>query len=104
MDARLGADCTEVARSEWLWEDTGIDETEGIPLGRCFGLEIPEDPALTVGFEGLHLGFDEAARVLLQVLAPCLDEVDVSTATNIGAAWVCSVVASADGVAWQIIS
>jgi len=64
VDACLGADCAKVARSEWLWEDAGVNETEGIPLSRRLGLEVPEDPALGVGLEGLHLGLDVAAGVL----------------------------------------
>lgn len=100
LDACLGADCAEVARSEWLREDTSVDETEGIPLSRGLCLEVPEDPALGVGFKGLHLGFDVTAGVLDVRLVPFVEEVEGSTAANVGAAWVSSVVARADGVAW----
>lgn len=50
---------------------------------------------------GLQLRFNESSRVVFELLAPCLDEVDVGARTDIFAAGIGAVVASADPVPVQ---
>jgi hypothetical protein len=40
------ANLTELAISQRLREDAVVDEAESIPLGRAFGFEVPEYPAI----------------------------------------------------------
>lgn len=46
-------------------EDTGVDESECVPLSRTFRLEVPPEPALRLALEGGDLGFDVTSAVVL---------------------------------------
>jgi hypothetical protein len=43
--SELGANLRELAVGQRLGEDAVVDESESVPLGGTFGLEVPEDPA-----------------------------------------------------------
>ena len=46
MSLLVCADLTELAIGQRLGKDASVNEAEGIPLGRAFGLEVPEYPGM----------------------------------------------------------
>ena len=58
-----------------LGPDAIVEESEQIPLGGSFGLEIPEDPSLDHGFGDIDLGFDVVGGGSLHIVVPFIDEV-----------------------------
>jgi len=89
---KLSANLRELAVGQRLGEDAAVDESESVPFGGTFGLEVPEDPSISVALESLKLGLDEAAHVVLESLRPGLHEVDAVAAAVVGAAGVSAVV------------
>jgi len=94
----LGTDGAEVARSERLREDAVVDEVKGAPLLSIRSLEVPEDPTVGVLLKDLHLGLDVATSVLLVGGVPRVDKLEAGAISDVRAAWVTSVVTSADEV------
>ena len=84
---------------ERLWENAGVEQAEEVPLRARLGLEVPEDPAAGVLLKDLELGLDVAAHVVLELVAPGFDEVDVLAGADVGRVGVGAVVAGADAVA-----
>ena len=60
-----------------LWEDPGVKELEQVPFGARLRLEVPEDPAAGMLLEDFELSLDVASHVVLERVAPGLDEVHV---------------------------
>ena len=81
-----------------------VHEREHIPLMGLLGLEGPEDPALRVGLEGLHLAFDEAARVIGVRAGPVGDVVLPAAGPDVRGARVRAVVARAPPVTIEVKS
>lgn len=89
----------------WLSRpDSVVDESEEVPLGTRFGLEVPEDPAVGVLLERVDLSLDVVSCGVLEILVPLIDEVLRRAATDVGRAVaiglrVGPVVAGADAIA-----
>ena len=49
-------------------EDAGIKKAEQIPLGGSLGLEVPEDPALSLLLEDADLSLDVVRRICFGLL------------------------------------
>jgi hypothetical protein len=102
-----GANRSIVLFRQWLWENASIEERKRIPFMRIFRLEVPEDPALSVRFEGRDLGFDVASNIALHIIIPVGDVVLVSAGTDVGRAWKGPVVSGTDAISiecWCAIS
>lgn len=56
-----------------IWENPIIQQREEVPLMRSLGLKIPPGPALHIGLKRVHLGFDEAPRIVPHRLVPGAD-------------------------------
>lgn len=60
-----------------------VDETEEVPFGRSFSLEIPEDPTIDTLLVGIHLSLDIVPCSILKRLRPLIDEILIGTGTDI---------------------
>jgi hypothetical protein len=96
-----GTDLAELSAGQGLREDSGINETEGVPLGRCFRFEVPEDPADGVFLERLHLSLNVTTHIVLEGLGPLIHVVYGSARADIATARVCTVVTSTNTVTIQ---
>lgn len=52
-----------------------VDETEEVPFGRSFSLEVPEDPTIDALLVGIHLSLNKVSCTVLKLLRPLIDEV-----------------------------
>lgn len=75
-----------------LREDFVVEQTEKIPLWTGFGLEVPEHPAISPLFEDSNLGRDIESSVVLELLTPLVDKIDVVTGTDSGALWIVPII------------
>lgn len=60
-----------------LWEDLVVQQPEQIPLRASFCLEVPEDPTLGFLLEDTNLCRDVELRVVLELITPLIDVIDV---------------------------
>lgn len=45
--------------------DSVIDESEEVPFGTCFSLEVPENPAVGMLLESINLSLNVISRCIL---------------------------------------
>ncbi len=79
-------------------EDADVQQAEHIPFRTSLGLEVPKDPTLTVQLKDIQLSLDVLSHVVLELLAPRLDEIDVFARTPECAASKGPIVASSDTI------
>ena len=83
--------------------DSIVNKSEEVPLGRSFGLKVPEDPTLGVLLESADLSLNVIRGGGFEVLIPLIDEVLVCARANVcgGFAWlrVCAVISSTNTIA-----
>lgn len=100
-DHLLRADGVELPRAERLWEDFVFHQSEEVPLCASLGLEVPENPTSGGFFERIQLGLNVAARVVLQLLIPCIDEVDLVAGPYAWAPRIPAVIAGTNAITIQ---
>ena len=88
----------ELPLRERLRKHAGIEQTEKIPLGTGFSLEVPEDPAVGESLVDIQLCLDELPRVVLKGLIPCIDEIDTAARPVVRAARIITLVAGANAI------
>lgn len=84
-----------------MGKDVFVQQSEKIPFGASFGFEVPENPAFAEFLERTQLNLNVVACVVLQLLIPRIDEVDLVTGTYAGASGIPAVIASANAVTIQ---
>lgn len=99
---RLGADGAELPIGQWLWKDSSVNQSECVPFGTGLGLEVPEDPTLRVLLKRLELCFDITASIVLHLLRPCVDEIDLSTRSDVRAIRIGTVVSCSNAVTYWL--
>ena len=82
-----------------MGEHSGVQQSEKVPLGASFGLEVPEYPAIGEALIDIQLRLDKLSRVILEGLIPRVDEIDTAARTMVCAARVVSFVAGTNAVA-----
>jgi hypothetical protein len=90
--ARLRTHSMSNAKCNSRRPDTIVQQSEEVPLGRCLGLEVPEDPARSLFFADVDLGADVVRGGGLEVLRPLVDEVDIRARSDVFGALVAAIV------------
>lgn len=79
-----------------LWEDLVVQQAEEIPFRTRFRFKVPEHPSVSLLFENADLSCNVELRVRFELLAPCIDEVDVVARANSSTLWVPPIVSCTD--------
>ena len=79
-------------------EDVVFEQTKEIPLCASLGLKVPEYPTAGELLEHVQLGLDIVACIVLQLLIPRVDEVDLVAGTHAWTSRIPAIIASTNAV------